>query len=77
MIGAKAESFILVQHKLVYMKIVVTDGYTLNSGDLQWEAISAFGELTVYDRTPVHLIEELCREATIILTNKTPLNRST
>ena len=77
MLDAKAESFILVQHKIVYMKIVVTDGYTLNSGDLQWDSISAFGELTVYDRTPVHLIEERCREATIILTNKTPLNRST
>jgi glycerate dehydrogenase len=59
------------------MKIVVTDGYTVNSGDLQWDAIKAFGELTVYERTPPHLIEERCREATIVLTNKTPFSRST
>jgi len=33
------------------MKLVVLDGHALNPGDLSWEALSAFGELTVYDRT--------------------------
>lgn len=33
------------------MKIVVLDGYTLNPGDLNWDGIKKFGELTVYDRT--------------------------
>ena len=33
------------------MKIVVLDGYTENPGDLSWEALEKFGELTVYDRT--------------------------
>ena len=33
------------------MKLVVLDGYTENPGDLSWEALQAFGEVTVYDRT--------------------------
>ena len=33
------------------MKIVVLDGYTENPGDLNWDALKALGEVTVYDRT--------------------------
>ena len=33
------------------MKTVILDGYTVNPGDLSWEALEAFGPLTVYDRT--------------------------
>ncbi|PSR14572.1 MAG: glycerate dehydrogenase [Bacteroidetes bacterium] len=51
-------------------KIVVLDGYTLNPGDLTWDALSAIGSLTVYDRTPAELVVERAREATIILVNK-------
>jgi glycerate dehydrogenase len=59
------------------MNIVVTDGYTLNPGDLSWERVSAFGELTVYDRTPVDLIVERCKDADIVLTNKVPFSKET
>lgn len=59
------------------MKIVVTDGYTLNPGDLSWEKIASLGELIVYDRTPKDMIEERCSHANIILTNKTPFDWST
>jgi len=31
------------------MKIVVLDGYTENPGDLSWDGLKAFGELTVHD----------------------------
>ena len=34
------------------MKIVILDGYTENPGDLSWDALRAFGDLTVYERTP-------------------------
>lgn len=34
------------------MKIVVLDGYTENPGDLSWDGLKKYGELTVYDRTP-------------------------
>ena len=33
------------------MKIVILDGYTENPGDLSWDSLAAFGDLTVYDRT--------------------------
>jgi glycerate dehydrogenase len=62
------------------LKIVVLDGYTLNPGDLSWEGISQFGDLTVYDRTAYKpggedLVVERAREADAILLNKTLLNR--
>ena len=59
------------------MKIVVTDGYTLNPGDLSWDKIKALGELEVYDRTPVELIAERCRDAEVVLTNKAPFTKET
>jgi glycerate dehydrogenase len=59
------------------MKIVVLDGYTLNPGDNPWDEVARFGELTVYDRTPADLIVERCRDAQIVLTNKTPLSGAT
>lgn len=55
-------------------KIVVTDGYTLNPGDLSWKQIEALGELTVYDRTKPDELVERCKDAAIVLTNKVPFN---
>lgn len=57
-------------------KIVVLDGYTLNPGDLNWSKLEALGELKVYDRTTDEELFERCRDAEIILTNKTVLNSS-
>ena len=57
------------------MKIVVTDGYALNPGDLSWDPIMQFGELTIYERTPTDLVDERCKEADIVLSNKTPITR--
>lgn len=61
------------------MKIVVLDGYTENPGDLSWDAISALGELTVYDRTSYTespLIAERIGDAEIVIVNKTPVTRA-
>ncbi len=60
------------------MKIVVLDGYTLNPGDLSWEALEALGELTVYDRTPIanDIIAERIGDAAYVFTNKTPVNEA-
>ncbi len=55
-------------------KIVILDGYTSNPGnDIGWDRIAALGELTVYHRTPPHLIIERAAQADILLTNKTVL----
>jgi glycerate dehydrogenase len=57
------------------MKIVVTDGYTLNPGDLSWDNIAACGELVAYDRTSPAEFLQRCKDAEIILTNKVPVNK--
>ena len=59
------------------MKIVVLDGYALNPGDLSWDAIKAFGEITVYDRTPKDQIVSRIVDAEIVLVNKTPISEET
>ena len=59
------------------MQIVITDGYTLNPGDLSWEAFEKLGELKYYDRTPATEVTDRCREATVIITNKTPITADT
>ena len=55
------------------MKIVVLDGYCLNPGDLSWDALRAFGDVVVYDRTPAAEAEARAQGADLVLTNKTPL----
>ena len=60
------------------MKIVILDGYTENPGDLSWDALRAFGSVTVYDRTPDDdaVIAGRIGEAEIVLTNKCPIRRA-
>lgn len=64
-------------NKILPMKIVVLDGYTLNPGDLSWKEMEALGELIVYDRTNPLQIVERAKEADIVLTNKVPLSAQT
>src|SRR4051812_45190680 len=52
------------------MNIVVLDSYTVNPGDLSWDALKSLGECRLYDRTPKELIVERLREADVALTNK-------
>ncbi len=59
------------------MKIVVLDGHTLNPGDLSWDGLKRFGDLTVYDRTLPEQILERIGDAQIVFTNKTPLTEET
>lgn len=56
------------------MKLIVTDGATLNPGDLSWDAIRAFGEFVYYDTTPKELAAERCQDAAVIICNKTVLS---
>lgn len=59
------------------MKIVILDGYALNPGDLSWECLNRFGDVTVYDRTPAELIVPRIGDAEVILLNKTPITDET
>lgn len=58
------------------MKIVILDAFTTNPGDLSWDWLSQYGEVTVYDRTPRGKIVPRCKDADIVITNKTPLTRA-
>jgi len=55
------------------MKIVVLDGYSMNPGDLSWEALEALGECTVYDRTTPDEVLKRSKDAEVLLTNKTEI----
>lgn len=55
------------------MRIVVLDGYAVNPGDLSWDELEAFGQLSVYDRTPADKVVERALAADAVLTNKTLL----
>jgi len=59
------------------MKLVITDGATLNPGDLSWAPLAAFGEIVYHDTTPVELVTERCGDADIIVSNKTIVSRET
>lgn len=58
------------------MKIIVLDGFTLNpNGDLPWEGLKSLGKVELYDRTSPEEIIERAKDAQVVLTNKTVLNK--
>ena len=59
------------------MKIVVLDGYTENPGDLSWDEMKKYGELTVYDRTPAEEVVNRIGNAEVVFTNKTSITKET
>lgn len=56
------------------MKIVILDGHAVNPGDLNWDFLSKYGEVTVYERTPLEEVASRIGDADIVLTNKSPIN---
>ena len=67
-------------------RIVVLDGYTLTravpgescpKGEPAWGPVQALGDLTVYDRTAADQIIARAKNASVLLTNKTPLTAET
>ena len=57
------------------MKIVILDSHALNPGDMSWDQIRAFGEVTTYPRTQgkSEIIQRI-GNANIILLNKVPID---
>lgn len=56
------------------MNIVVLDGYTLNPGDLSWDALRELGRCEIYDRSAWDEIVPRSASAEIVLTNKVKLD---
>lgn len=55
------------------MKIVILEGHAVNPGDLSWNAIQQFGDVTIYDRTDPADAAKRIGDAQIVLINKTPI----
>ncbi|MCB9068954.1 MAG: D-2-hydroxyacid dehydrogenase [Calditrichae bacterium] len=59
------------------MKIVVIESYTLNPGDLSWDSLQSQGDCDFYERTSAKQLVERCRDAEIVLTNKSVFTADT
>lgn len=59
------------------MRIVVLDAYTINPGDLSWKDLEDLGQCTIYDRTAPNEVFNRAKDAAIVLTNKTFLDKHT
>ncbi len=57
------------------MKIVILDGNALNPGDLSYDALKEFGEVTYYPRTPSELTLERIKDADYVFLNKVNITR--
>ena len=55
------------------MKIVILDGSAVNPGDLSWNCFEQFGDITVYQHTPIEETRNRIEGANIVMTNKTPI----
>ncbi len=58
------------------MRIVILDGYSVNPGDLSWDALREMGDVEVYDRTSPEEVVTRAEKAEIVLTNKVVLDKS-
>ena len=57
------------------MKIVVLDGYATNPGDLSWEWLRNYGELTINWRCDDSEIVDKAKDADIVINNKCNMTR--
>jgi glycerate dehydrogenase len=61
--------------QLMKTRIVVLDGYTLNPGDLSWDAVKEMGDCAIHQRSAPREVAERLNGAQATLTNKVPLGR--
>ena len=57
------------------MKIVVTDGFAVNPGDLSWDYLAKFGEFTVYDKLSDEEAPAAIGDADIVFTNRVKIGQ--
>ena len=58
------------------MKLVVLDGHAVNPGDLSWDFLNVFGQVTVYQETAQEQVIPRIQDADIILINKIVINEA-
>lgn len=64
------------QYFVMNRRIVVLDGFTLNPGDLSWDALQELGDCSFFERTSPQQVIQRAAGAEIVLTNKTPIDRA-
>lgn len=52
------------------MKIVIMDGHAANPGDLSWDFLQKYGEVTIYERTKREETVARAKDADCVFTNK-------
>lgn len=52
------------------MKIVVTDGFAVNPGELSWEYLRKFGEYKIYDKISDEEAAQVIGDADVVFTNR-------
>ena len=55
------------------MRIVVLDAFSVDQGELAWDALAALGELAVHARTAPAAVHDRARDREAVLTNKVVL----
>lgn len=65
------------EHHNKELNIVIADGFTLNPGDLSWEGIAKYGQVSYFDRTAPDEMATRCQNANVIITNKALVNENT
>lgn len=57
------------------MNIVILEKCTVTNGDVDISALEALGDVQIYDAVPPDELPEICRDAEMILCNKSPMTR--
>jgi len=57
------------------MKIVITDGFAVNPGDLNWDWLKKYGEVAVYDKISDEEAPEAIGDADIVFTNRVKIGK--
>lgn len=58
------------------MKIVITDGFAVNPGDLNWDWLNKYGEVTVYDKISDAEAPDAVGDADIVFTNRVKIGEA-
>lgn len=58
------------------MNITILDGWSVNPGDLSWQPLTEYGNLTVYERTLPAEVYQRISDSEVVLTNKVVLDRA-
>lgn len=58
------------------MKIVVTDGFAVNPGDLSWDYLKKYGEVAVYDKISDAEAPDAIGDADCVFTNRVKIGEA-